>query len=52
MRAAREERDVLAGRGEPPAEITADAARPEDRDLHSFTASRLTTGSSPITDAL
>ena len=49
MRAAREEGDVLACRRQPAAEIAADAARPEDRDLHSFTASRLTTGSSPIT---
>jgi hypothetical protein len=52
VRAAGEEGDVFARRRQAPAEIAADAARSEDRDLHNFTASRLTTGSSPITDAL
>src|SRR4029453_15113896 len=52
MRAARQERHVLARRREPSAEITPAATGAENCNLHSFTASRLTTGSSPITEAL
>ena len=50
--AARDERDVVPGLRESAAEVAADAAGAEYRNLHSFTASRLTTGSSPMTAAL
>src|SRR6186997_1578859 len=52
VRAARQECDVLSSGRELGAEISADATGSEDRDLHNLTASRLTTGTSPITDAL
>lgn len=50
--ATREKRDVLSGCREPAAEISANTTRAKNCDSHSFTASRLTTGSSPITAAL
>ena len=52
LRSTRDEGDVFTSRGQPAAKVRADSTRPEDRDLHRFTASRLTTGSSPTTVAL
>jgi hypothetical protein len=34
MRAAHDERHVVTGRGQPPAEVTADGARRHHRDSH------------------
>ena len=40
VRAARDERDVFAGRGEPSADVAADRSRADDRDLHAGSIAR------------